>query len=95
MDDWVGDALDHSCVADASLLGNFIHIGKFFLLHKILGRPVQVTPAVLDVEEVELFKSTSEIPVEPTSEIFEVDIHVQAARKRPLPEDGLLRVFLC
>lgn len=70
MDDWVGDALDHSCVADASLLGNFIHIGKFFLLHKILGRPVQVTPAVLDVEEVELFKSTSEIPVEPTSEIL-------------------------
>ncbi len=66
----LGGALGNSCVADASLLSNFIHVGKFFLLHRILGRAVHVTPTVLDIEEVELFESALEIPVEPTSEIL-------------------------
>lgn len=70
MDDQVGDALGHPCVADASLLSNFIHVGKSYLLHRILGRPVRVTPTVLDAEEVALFESTSEMLVEPTSEIL-------------------------
>ena len=40
------------------------------MLRRILGRPVCVTPTVLDVEEVECFTSSSGIAAEPTSEIL-------------------------
>lgn len=45
------EALDRRCVADTSLLNNFVHSGSAYLLDRLLGRPVQLSPTILDVQE--------------------------------------------
>lgn len=47
----IEEALRRRCIADTSLLNNFVHSGNARLLNAILGRPVCLSPTVLDVRE--------------------------------------------
>jgi len=66
----VAPALSRVCIADLSLLNNFVHTGKFYLLNRILERPLQLSPAVLDVEDLPLKSNTSEATVEPSCDFL-------------------------
>jgi predicted nucleic acid-binding protein len=50
----VEEALLRHCIADNSLLVNFVHTGYAALLDRLLGEPVRLSPAVLDAQEVVL-----------------------------------------
>lgn len=59
--------MSHNCIADTSLLNNFVHSGSAYLLNRLLEGPVRLSPAVLDVQETLL----PEFPrVSPTSEFL-------------------------
>jgi len=63
----IEEALSRRCIADTSLLNNFVHSASAWVLERLLGRPVCLSPTVLDVEETRLpdFPRT-----EPTSEFL-------------------------
>jgi hypothetical protein len=44
----VEEALGRRCIADTSLLNNFVHSGNALLLNRLLRGPVFLSPAVLD-----------------------------------------------
>ncbi len=50
----VEEALNRRCAADTSLLNNFVHSASAWVLERLLGRPVCLSPTVLDVEETRL-----------------------------------------
>ncbi len=57
------DALAYPCIADVGVLNNFVHSGKSFLLGRILGSPVHVSPSVIDVDQLPLRRfSARELP---------------------------------
>ena len=64
------DALGRPCVADACFLNNFVHSGNFRLLNRTVGRPIYLTPAVLDAEEAISARSKEGLLSEPTSEFL-------------------------
>jgi hypothetical protein len=45
------EALRRRCIADTSLLNNFVHSGSAHLLNRLLEGPVLLSPAVLDPQE--------------------------------------------
>lgn len=45
-------SLAQPCIADTSLLSNFVHTGYAYLLHRLLPEPVLLSPTVLDPAEV-------------------------------------------
>lgn len=45
------EALRRRCIADTSLLNNFVHSGSAHLLNRLLEGPVHLSPAVLDPQE--------------------------------------------
>ncbi len=47
----VGEALSRRCIADTSLLNNFVHSASAWVLDRLLEEPVRLSPTVLDVEE--------------------------------------------
>jgi hypothetical protein len=47
----VEEALSGRCIADTSLLNNFIHSASAWVLDRLLKEPVRLSPTVLDVEE--------------------------------------------
>lgn len=47
----IEEALGRNCIADTSLLNNFVHSGGARLLDRLLGKPVRLSPTVLDVQE--------------------------------------------
>lgn len=47
----VEEALGRTCVADTSLLNNFVHSGNAYLLKQLLGKPVYLSPTILNVQE--------------------------------------------
>jgi hypothetical protein len=46
--------LSRRCIADTSLLNNFVHSASAWVLERLLGKPVCLSPTVLDVEETRL-----------------------------------------
>lgn len=48
---WVERALSGGCIADTSLLSNFVNTGYAHLLDRLLGGPVFLSPSVLDDQE--------------------------------------------
>lgn len=61
------EALGRNCIADTSLLNNFVHSGNVRLLDRLLGKAVRLSPTVLDIQETLL----PEFPrVPPTSEFL-------------------------
>ncbi len=50
----VEEALSRRCIADTSLLNNFVHSASAWVLERLLGKPVCLSPTVLDVEETRL-----------------------------------------
>ena len=56
------EALDRNCIADTSLLNNFVHSGSAHLLDQLLARPVRLSPTVLDVQET-LLPGFPRVPV--------------------------------
>lgn len=51
------DALRQPCLVDTSLLTNFLYSGNALLLNQLIGQPMQITPAILDIAEVDLIDS--------------------------------------
>ncbi len=47
----VGEALSRRCIADTSLLNNFVHSASAWVLDRLLGGPIYLSPTVLDVRE--------------------------------------------
>lgn len=47
----IGESIKNSCIVDTSLLSNFVFLGRAHLLQKLIGRPVFISPAVLDPAE--------------------------------------------
>lgn len=47
----IGEALSRNCVADTSLLNNFVHSGNAHLLKRLLGRPICLSPTILNMQE--------------------------------------------
>ena len=47
----IEEALRRRCIADTSLLNNFVHSGNASLLNTLLERPVRLSRTVLDVQE--------------------------------------------
>ncbi len=63
----VEEALSRRCIADTSLLNNFVHSGSAYLLDRLLRGPVRLSPVVLDIGETLL----PAVPqVEPASEFL-------------------------
>lgn len=61
------EALNRPCIADTSLLNNFVHSGSAYILERILRRPIRLSPTVLDARETRL----PEFPrVRPASEFL-------------------------
>ena len=56
------EALSRNCIADTSLLNNFVHSGSARLLDQLLTRPVHLSPTVLDVQET-LLPDFPRVPV--------------------------------
>jgi hypothetical protein len=50
----IEEALSRRRIADTSLLNNFVHSASAWVLERLLGRPVCVSPTVLDVGETRL-----------------------------------------
>lgn len=50
----VEEALSRRCIADTSLLNNFVHSTSGWVLERLLKKPVCLSPTVLDVEETRL-----------------------------------------
>ncbi len=48
----IDDLLKMNCVADTSLLSNFVFTGSTHLLQKLVNGPLHLPPAILDPEEV-------------------------------------------
>jgi hypothetical protein len=66
------------CIADTSLLTNFLYSGMASLLKQLIGNPIHISPVVLDPAEVEYI----ELPEsEPSSEILR-PLFVDASRER-------------
>lgn len=60
-------ALSRRCIADTSLLNNFVHSASAHVLDRLLRKPVRLSPTVLDMEETLL----PEFPqTEPASEFL-------------------------
>jgi hypothetical protein len=47
----VEEALGRRCIADTSLLNNFVHSASVYILDRLLREPVHLSPTVLNVEE--------------------------------------------
>jgi hypothetical protein len=47
----VEEALNRRCIADTSLLNNFVHSASAWVLDRLLGTPVYLSPTVLDIAE--------------------------------------------
>lgn len=47
----IGEALGRRCVADVSVLNNFVHSDSSHLLQRLLGGPVYLSPTVLHLDE--------------------------------------------
>lgn len=47
----IEEALSRRCIADTSLLNNFVHSASAWVLGRLLKEPVCLSPTVLDVEE--------------------------------------------
>lgn len=47
----VEEALHRRCIADTSLLNNFVHSASAWVLDRLLGGPIYLSPTVLDVKE--------------------------------------------
>ena len=47
----VEEALSRRCIADTSLLNNFVHSASAWVLDRLLEGPIRLSPTVLDVEE--------------------------------------------
>ncbi len=47
----VEEALGRRCIADTSLLNNFVHGASVYILDQLLREPVHLSPTVLNVEE--------------------------------------------
>ena len=61
------EALNRPCIADTSLLNNFVQSGSVYILERILRGPVRLSPTVLDARETRL----PEFPRnQPTSEFL-------------------------
>jgi predicted nucleic acid-binding protein len=61
-------ALSGDCIADTSLLSNFVNTGYAHLLDRLLGRPVFLSPSVLDEREV--ISPLDSLGTEPASEFL-------------------------
>ena len=61
-------ALSAPCIADNSLLSNFVKAGAADLLHALLESPVHLSPTVLDPYEASQSRPWSEL--QPTSELL-------------------------
>ncbi len=61
-------ALRRDCIADTSLLSNFVNTGYAHLLDRLLGRPVFLSPSVLDEREV--IPPLDSLGTEPASEFL-------------------------
>ena len=61
-------ALSGDCIADTSLLSNFVNTGYAHLLDRLLGRPVFLSPSVLDDREV--IPPLDSLGTEPASEFL-------------------------
>lgn len=73
------EALRRRCIADTSLLNNFVHSGNVRLLNTLLGRPVHLSPTVLDVQETLL----PDFPrVQPASEFLK-PLYMSGLREYP------------
>jgi len=64
----VDRALRGNCIADTSLLSNFVNTGYAQLLDRLLGGPVFLSPSVLDDQEV--IHPLDSLDTEPTSEFL-------------------------
>ncbi len=47
----IEEVLGRRCIADTSLLNNFVHSASVYVLDQLLKKPVQLSPTVLNVEE--------------------------------------------
>ncbi len=47
----VKEALSRRCIADTSLLNNFVHSASAWVLDRLLGSPICLSPTVLDMGE--------------------------------------------
>ena len=65
------DALAHPCIADVGVLNNFVHTGKAFLLGRILGSPVRVSPSVIDVDQLPLRPSSARELADPRCDFLQ------------------------
>ena len=61
-------ALSGGCIADTSLLSNFVSTGYAHLLNQLLGGPVFLSPSVLDDQEV--VPPLGSLDTEPSSEFL-------------------------
>lgn len=61
-------ALSGDCIADTSLLSNFVNTGYAHLLDRLLGRPVFLSPSVLDDQEA--IPPLDSLGTEPASEFL-------------------------
>jgi predicted nucleic acid-binding protein len=61
-------ALSRDCIADTSLLSNFVITGYAHLLHRLLKGPVFLSPSVLDDQEV--VPPLNPLQAEPSSEFL-------------------------
>lgn len=61
-------ALSEDCIADTSLLSNFVNTGYAHLLDRLLGGPVFLSPSVLDDREV--VPPLDSLSTEPASEFL-------------------------
>jgi predicted nucleic acid-binding protein len=61
-------ALSGDCIADTSLLSNFVNTGYADLLDRLLGKPVFLSPSVLD--EWEAIPPLDSLDTEPASEFL-------------------------
>ncbi len=61
-------ALRGDCIADTSLLSNFVNTGYAHLLNRLLGGPVFLSPSVLDDQEV--VHPLDSLDTEPASELL-------------------------
>jgi len=61
-------ALSGDCIADTSLLSNFVNTGYAHLLNRLLGGPVLLSPSVLDDREV--VPPLDSLSTEPSSEFL-------------------------
>ncbi len=61
-------ALSEGCIADTSLLSNFVNTGYAHILDRLLGGPVFLSPSVLDDQEA--VAPLDSLGTEPSSEFL-------------------------